>query len=52
MRLATWIDASGVYYGFYWGRRHIEFKDHPNFRPTATFEQAISTVCPTPMDRR
>jgi hypothetical protein len=51
-RLATWVDASGVYYGSYWGRRHIESKDHPNFRPTPTFEQAISTVCPTPMDQR
>jgi hypothetical protein len=51
-RLATWVDASGVYYGSYWGRRHIEFMDHPNFRPTPTFEQAISTVCPTPMDQR
>ena len=52
VRLATWVDASGVYYGSYWGRRHIRFKDHPNFRPVPTFADAISTVCPTPMDKR
>jgi len=52
VRLATWVDASAVYYGSYWGRRHISFKDHPNFRPVPTFAEAISTVCPTPMDER
>ncbi len=51
-KLATWVDASAVYYGSYWGRRHIEFKDHSNFRPVPTFAEAISTVCPTPMEKR
>ena len=51
-RLATWVDASGVYYGSYWGRIHIEHKNHPNFRPVPTFEEALSTVCPTPDDKR
>jgi len=51
-KIATWVDASGVYYGSYWGRRHIQFKDHPNFRPVPTFADAISTTCPTPMDQR
>ncbi|MDP6523269.1 MAG: hypothetical protein QGH15_03515 [Kiritimatiellia bacterium] len=52
VRLATWIDTSGVFYGSYWGRRDEKFKDHPHFRPVPTFEEAISTVCPTPMDKR
>jgi len=52
VRLATWIDASGVFYGSYWGRRHERFKDHKNFRPVPTFEEAISTVCPTPEAER
>ena len=51
-RLATWIDASGVFYGSYWGRRDERFKDHPNFRPVPTFEQAISRVNPTPVEKR
>jgi len=51
-RLATWIDASGVYYGSYWGRRHIDHADHPFFRPVPTFEEAIGTECPVPLERR
>ena len=46
LKITTWIDASGVYYGSYWGRLHLEHRGHPNFRPTPTFEQAISTVNP------
>ncbi|MHC4249794.1 MAG: HzsA-related protein [Planctomycetota bacterium] len=52
VRLATWVDASGVYYGSYWGRRHIRYKDHPFFRPVPTFEEAISTVCSVPVAER
>ena len=51
-RLATWVDASGVYYGSYWGRRRLEYKDHPNFRPVPTFAEALSTVCPLSVDKR
>ena len=51
-KLATWVDASGVYFGSYWGRRHLSFKDHPNFRPVPTFAQAIATKCPLPVDKR
>jgi len=52
VRLATWVDASGVYYGSYWGRRNTEYKSHPFFRPDPTFEEAISTVCPVPLGKR
>jgi hypothetical protein len=52
VRLATWVDAAGVYYGSYWGRRHIRFKDHPYFRIVPTFEQAVGTTCPFPMEKR
>ncbi|MCP4450760.1 MAG: hypothetical protein GY809_04820, partial [Planctomycetes bacterium] len=51
-RLATWVDASGVYYGSYWGRRRLKYRDHPNFRPVPTFAEALSTVCPLPVDQR
>ena len=51
-RLATWIDAGGQYYGSWWGRKHIEYKDHPFFRPVPTFEEAIGNTCPVPMEKR
>jgi len=52
VKIATWVDANAVYYGSYWGRRDIRYKDHANFRPTPTFTEAISTVCPLADDQR
>ena len=52
VKLTPWVDANAVYYGSYWGRRDERYKDHPNFRPVPTFEQAISTVAPLPEDER
>ena len=33
IKLVTWIDSNCAYYGSYFGRRHIQYKDHPDFRP-------------------
>ena len=52
IRLVTWIDTNGQYYGSYYGRRNLRYKDHYNFRPTPTFAQAISTTAPLPQDKR
>jgi len=52
IKLYTWVDANAIYYGSYWGRRYINWKDHPNFRPVPTFEDAISTECPIPWEKR
>ncbi|MFC1600843.1 hypothetical protein ACFL34_00655 [Candidatus Sumerlaeota bacterium] len=52
VRLATWVDASGIYYGSYWGRRVLRFREQPRFRPAPTFEEAISTTDPTPLSER
>lgn len=52
VKIVTWIDANGVYYPSYWGRRDIRYKDHPNFRIDPTFEQAIGTVPPLPESER
>ncbi|MHC4636956.1 MAG: HzsA-related protein, partial [Planctomycetota bacterium] len=52
IRLVTWVDASAQYYGSYYGRRNIKYKDHPNFRPTHSFEQAVRTTAPLAMNKR
>jgi len=52
IRLSTWVDANGQYYGSYYGRRNLKYKDHPNFRPIPTFENARSTTAPLPEDQR
>ena len=52
VKLTTWVDANAQYFGTYYGRKNLRFKDHPNFRPVPTFAEAISTVCPTPKEKR
>ena len=52
VRLTTWVDSNGQYYGSYWGRRNLRYKSHPNFRPVPTFAQATSTVSPVPESKR
>jgi len=46
LKISTWLDANCQYYGSYWGHRHLKYKNHPDFRPRVTFEQAISTTPP------
>ncbi len=52
LRVTNWIDTNCQYYGSYWGRRHLRYKDHPNFRPVPTFEAARRWTSPIPEDRR
>jgi hypothetical protein len=52
IRLQTWVEANGQYYGTYYGRKNLKYKDHPNFRPVPTFENARSTTAPLPEDKR
>ena len=46
VRITTWIDDNAQYYGSYYGRRNLRYKDHPNFRPDSTVEQAQSLLPP------
>ncbi len=48
IRLVTWADANGPYYGSYFGRRNLMYKDLPDFRPTPTLESAIGIPPKTP----
>ncbi|MDY0166547.1 MAG: hypothetical protein RBS80_08380 [Thermoguttaceae bacterium] len=40
VRLITWVDANGPYYGSYFGRRNLKYRDLPDFRPVPTLEAA------------
>lgn len=46
VRVTTWIDSNGQYYGAYYGRKNLKYKDHPNFRPILTFAQSHSNTAP------
>ena len=37
--VVTWADANAPYYGSYFGRRNLIYKDHPDFRPIPTLER-------------
>ncbi len=39
-RLITWVDANGPYYGSYFGRRNLKYRNLPDFRPIPTLESA------------
>ena len=39
-RLVTWVDANGPYYGSYFGRRNLKYRDLPDFRPVPTLDSA------------
>jgi hypothetical protein len=32
IRLTTWIDSNGQYYGTYFGKKNLQYKDDPEFR--------------------
>jgi len=46
IRVTTWIDSNGQYHGSYYGRKNLQYKDHPNFRPILTFEQSHANSPP------
>jgi hypothetical protein len=46
VKVTNWVDTNFQYYGSYWGRRNLEYIDHPDFRPVPTFEQARSMIEP------
>jgi len=52
IKIWNWLDTNCQFYGSYWGRRNKQHKDHANYRPISTFEEARSTVCPIPEEER
>jgi len=52
LKISNWVDTNAQFYGAYWGRRNLQYKDHPNFRPVPSFEDASSYTSPIPEDKR
>ena len=51
-KVARWVDNNCQYYGSYWGRRNLQFKNHPNFRIDVAFDEAVSESSPAPERKR
>ena len=39
--LTTWVDSNAQYYGSYFGRRNLKYRDHPDFRPVPSVASAL-----------
>jgi hypothetical protein len=52
LKITNWVDTNGQFYGMYWGRKNLQHKEHPNFRPTPTFERASSMISTIPEEER
>ena len=52
LKITNWVDTNGQFYGSWWGRRNLQYKDHPNFRPVPTYETAQSLTSPIPEEER
>jgi len=52
IRITTWVDSNAQFYPSYWGRRNLQYKDHKNYRPAVTFEQAFAVDAPLPKSER
>jgi len=52
IRVGNWVDTNAQYYGAYWGRRNLQYRNHPNFRPRPTYDTARSMTSPIPEDQR
>ena len=52
LKVSNWIDTNAQFYGMYWGRKNLKYKDHPNYRPIPTFERATSGTSVLPENER
>jgi len=52
LKITNWVDTNSQFYGSYWGRKNLRYKDHPNFRPVPTYEMAQSMTSPIPEEKR
>lgn len=52
LKVSNWVDTNAQFYGMYWGRKNMRYKDHPNYRPKPTFKRATSMVSTIPEKER
>lgn len=46
IRLTTWVDGNGQFYGTYYGPKSLRYKNLPGFRHNPTFEEVRSQTAP------
>ncbi|MGL4944502.1 MAG: hypothetical protein ACRC46_15075 [Thermoguttaceae bacterium] len=38
VKITTWVDSNGQYYGTYYGKKNLKFREEENFRPVPSYE--------------
>jgi len=51
LKISNWVDTNAQYYGSYYGRRNLQYKDHKNFRSFPSISSARG-VPPLPEEER
>ena len=51
LKISNWVDTNAQYYGSYYGRRNLQEKNHPDFRPLPTWESALGIPPPDPSQK-
>lgn len=52
LEVTTWLDINCQFHPSYWGRLNAKFKDHPNYRPEVTFDEALLRTIPDSVVRQ
>ena len=39
IKITTWVDSNGQYYGTYYGKKHLRFLDDPEFRRIPSYDE-------------
>jgi len=52
LKVTNWLDINCQFHPSYWGRLNAKYKDHPNYRPNVTFEEALLRTVPDSVARR
>jgi hypothetical protein len=51
LELTNWLDVNCPFHRSYWGRLNAKYKEHPNYRPDVTFEEALMRSVPESIAR-
>jgi len=46
VQVVTWVDSNAQYYGTYYGKHHLAYRNKSGFRRLPTFEEAIDNTAP------
>jgi hypothetical protein len=51
LEITNWLDVNCQFHPSYWGRANAKYRNHPNYRPEVTFEEAIQRTVPDSIQR-